>query len=69
MVNIILMEENKEHKSQAIVEVIDSGPLKITGNIRIKDLKRDAEDSPKEVLLCLCGKSRNQPYCDDSHKS
>ena len=68
MDNISCMEENKEHKSQAIIEVIDSGPLKITGNFLLKDLKRDTEDSPGEVWLCRCGKSGNKPYCDGSHK-
>lgn len=62
------MEENKEHKSQAVIEVTDFGPLKITGNFILKDLKRDTENSPGEVLLCLCGKSGTRPYCDDSHK-
>jgi CDGSH-type Zn-finger protein len=61
------MEEKKENKSQAIVEVLDSGPLKITGHFLIKDIKRDKEESPGEVLLCRCGKSGNKPYCDDSH--
>ena len=35
LVNLSDMEENKENKeniSQAIIEVIDFGPLKITGN-------------------------------------
>jgi len=68
MVNISTMEEKKQHKSQAIIEVIEYGPLKISGNILIKDMKRGTEDSPKEVWLCRCGKSDNKPYCDDSHK-
>jgi CDGSH-type Zn-finger protein len=62
------MEEKKEEKSQAIIEVIDFGPLKITGNFLLKDLKRDKEESPGEIKLCICGKSGNKPYCDDSHK-
>ena len=62
------MEEKKENKSQAIIEIMDSGPMKITGNFLIKDLKRDIEDAPGEVLLCLCRKSGNLPYCDESHK-
>ena len=62
------MEKKKENKSQAIIEIMDSGPMKITGNFLIKDLKRDIEDAPGEVLLCLCGKSGNLPYCDESHK-
>ena len=68
MDNISGMEENKEHKSQAIIEVIDLGPLKITGNFILKDLKRDTEDPKGEVFLCRCGKSGNKPYCDSSHK-
>jgi CDGSH-type Zn-finger protein len=62
------MEEKKEFKSQATVEVLDDGPIKITGNILLRDSKRDIMDSPAEVLLCTCGRSQNKPYCDDSHK-
>ena len=67
-VKISYMEEKKEEKSQAIIEVIDFGPLKITGNFLLKDLKRDKEESPGEIKLCICGKSGNKPYCDESHK-
>jgi CDGSH-type Zn-finger protein len=61
-------KENKENKSQAIIEIMDSGQMKITGNFLIKDMKRDTEDAPGEVVLCLCRKSGNLPYCDESHK-
>jgi CDGSH-type Zn-finger protein len=63
-----MMEEKKNNKPQAIIEVVESGPLKISGNIFINDMKRGKEDSPKEVLLCRCGRSENKPFCDDSHK-
>jgi CDGSH-type Zn-finger protein len=62
------MENKEEKKLQGIIEVIDFGPLKITGNFVIKDLKKNREDSPGEVYLCRCGKSENKPYCDESHK-
>jgi CDGSH-type Zn-finger protein len=62
------MEEKKETKSQAIVEVIDFGPLKVTGNFLLKDLQRNTEVRSSEILLCRCGKSNNKPFCDDSHK-
>ena len=62
------MKEENETESQAIIEVIDFGPLKITGNVIVKDLQRDKEDSSEEVWLCRCGKSGNKPYCDESHK-
>ena len=63
------MEDNKENKSQAIIEIVDFGPLKISGNFLLKDLKRGKEESPVEVKLCICGKSGNKPYCDESHKN
>ncbi len=62
------MEQNQDNKFQAAVEVTDFGPLKITGNFIIKDLKRDTEVSVSEVLLCRCGRSSNKPFCDDSHQ-
>ena len=62
------MTENKKKKPQATVEVIDFGPLKISGNFTLKDIARDKEESPGEILLCRCGRSGNKPYCDDSHK-
>lgn len=68
MANISDMEEKKENKSQAIIEVIDFGPLKITGNFLLKDLQRNKEESPGDIRLCRCGKSANKPYCDESHK-
>ena len=40
------MEEKNENKSQAVIEVIEFGPLKITGNFQLKDIKRDKEESP-----------------------
>ena len=64
-----MMEEEKIKKPQAIIEVIEFGPLKITGNFVLKDLKRDSESIPGEVWLCRCGKSGNKPVCDESHKT
>jgi CDGSH iron-sulfur domain-containing protein 3 len=63
------METNDYKKPLTIVEVIDGGPLKITGNIILKDLKKDITDNPVEISLCRCGRSGNKPYCDCSHKS
>jgi len=62
------MENVKEFKPQAVIEVTDEGPIKVTGNILITDAKKDIVDKTNEVLLCGCGRSANKPYCDDSHK-
>ncbi|MGD0581985.1 MAG: CDGSH iron-sulfur domain-containing protein [Bacteroidales bacterium] len=62
------MDENKELKPLAVIEVIDNGPIRITGNFLLSDSKRDIMDSPAEVFICRCGRSQNKPYCDESHK-
>jgi CDGSH-type Zn-finger protein len=62
------MEDNKERMNETVVEVIESGPLMISGNFILKDLKRDSETTPGEVWLCRCGKSADKPFCDGSHK-
>jgi hypothetical protein len=67
-VNFYMMEEKKKNKPQAIIEIVEFGPIKIKGNFIINDIKRGKEDSPKEILLCRCGRSGNKPFCDDSHK-
>ncbi len=61
------MEDDEKKESQAIVEIIDSGPIKIKGHVILKDLKRDLLKESDEVLLCRCGDSANKPFCDRSH--
>jgi CDGSH-type Zn-finger protein len=63
------MNNDNDNRSQVLVELIEEGPLKITGNFVFMDIKRLKESSPGEVLLCRCGKSLTKPYCDGSHKS
>jgi hypothetical protein len=62
------MDDKKENRTETVVEVIDSGPLRISGNFIIKDLKKGDESAPGEVWLCRCGRSANKPFCDESHK-
>jgi CDGSH-type Zn-finger protein len=63
------MEEKQKSRMIAEITVIDSGPLKITGNFILKDIKKNSESLPGEVWLCRCGKSGNKPFCDESHKN
>ena len=63
------METNDNDKASVIVEIIDGGPLKITGQILLKDQKKDISDNSVEVFLCRCGRSCNKPYCDGAHKN
>jgi hypothetical protein len=68
MITDSAMEEKKDFKPQAIVVVEDNGPIRITGNILLRDSKRDITDNPGEIFLCRCGRSQNKPFCDESHK-
>lgn len=61
------MDEQKENKFLVRIEITENGPMTIKGDFVIKDLKRDFEDAPGEIRLCLCGKTKNKPFCDDSH--
>jgi CDGSH-type Zn-finger protein len=46
-----------------------NGPLRITGNIVIKDGQgRDFGLGGRTTIsLCRCGLSQNKPFCDGSH--
>lgn len=61
------MEIEEKKSTDIVVEVVDGVKLKISGHIALKDLKRDITVNLEEVSICLCGRSRNKPYCDDSH--
>ncbi len=59
---------NGNKKEPVKVEMIDGGPIKITGNIILEDLKREIVVTGKQTIyLCTCGMSGNMPYCDESH--
>lgn len=54
----------------AIVKVIKEGPLKVTGNFIITNMDgTQLEKSGTDVFICRCGKSKNMPFCDGTHKS
>jgi len=54
----------------AEIKLTKGGPLKIEGNFDIIgiDGKPISTDYSKEAYLCTCGRSKNKPFCDDSHK-
>lgn len=58
-------------KVAAEIELKRKEPIKITGTFEIIgfDGKRLSSDFTEEVLLCACGRSKNKPFCDGTHKS
>ncbi|MCB0527732.1 MAG: (4Fe-4S)-binding protein [Saprospiraceae bacterium] len=51
-----------------IVEAIPNGPLKVHGNIRVKDAAGNETVRQKITSFCRCGHSQNKPFCDGSHR-
>jgi len=50
--------------------VKSNGSLKIEGDFEIVDIDGNVYglDGRDRVSLCLCGLSKNKPFCDSSHK-
>ena len=55
--------------SQTTVVPWPNGPLQVRGQVEIRDSQGTLFESATRVTLCRCGNSRNQPYCDLSHRS
>jgi uncharacterized Fe-S cluster protein YjdI/CDGSH-type Zn-finger protein len=45
-----------------------NGPLMVTGNVELRDSRGELFTSGARFTLCRCGASRNQPFCDLSHR-
>jgi CDGSH-type Zn-finger protein len=45
------------------------GPLLVRGPFRLEDQNGNAIETDRATIaLCRCGKSRQRPFCDGSHK-
>lgn len=45
-----------------------NGPLVVKGTVRVEARRGEVFASEHRVALCRCGTSRNQPFCDNSHR-
>jgi len=59
----------QEETTEIQIEVRPGGPLWVTGNVTIKHQDGTTERRERKTSLCRCGRSRNKPFCDSSHKS
>jgi len=49
------------------IQVAYNGPLFIRGDLEIDDAPQDVPGLKFRAALCRCGKSKNKPFCDNSH--
>lgn len=54
---------------QLTIVTMPNGPLRISGNITLKDGegKEFGLAGRTTISLCRCGHSENKPFCDGSH--
>lgn len=45
-----------------------NGPLMVRGTVEVRDAKGEVFTAGPRFTLCRCGASRNQPFCDLSHR-
>lgn len=51
------------------ITVLPNGPLKVEGDIEIKDGQGNVlvPKTKPDAYLCRCGHSANKPFCDGAH--
>lgn len=51
------------------ISVLNNGPLRVKGDITLKDANGEDYDlgGREAISLCRCGHSDNKPFCDGSH--
>lgn len=48
--------------------IANNGPIYLTGELQIDGATDETPGVATRVALCRCGKSKNKPYCDNSHE-
>ncbi len=53
------------------VQILDNGPLLITGVIQLEDGAgaEMTKDEGRPLAFCRCGATEEHPYCDGAHKN
>lgn len=53
----------------AEITVLNNGPLRVKGDVTVKDAAGNTYDlkGRDAISLCRCGHSENKPFCDGSH--
>lgn len=51
------------------IHVANDGPLYLQGDLDIAGASEDMHSVSRRAALCRCGKSKNKPFCDNSHQA
>ena len=51
----------------AVAIPIDNGPLLVMGDLRVLNPEGETITEAHRLTFCRCGRTKNQPFCDNSH--
>lgn len=61
--------EERVPEPVAEIMLIDKGPALVKGKFRLVNQDWKVIETAGNIALCRCGRSKNLPFCDGSHKS
>jgi CDGSH-type Zn-finger protein len=62
------MENENNHTNSPEVHIQRQGPIMLKGRFVFRESSGKVTEGEQEIYLCRCGGSKNQPFCDDTHK-
>lgn len=57
----------EQPRRPTVVVPIDDGPLLLLGDLHVRTPEGETITREFRLTLCRCGKTQNQPFCDNSH--
>jgi uncharacterized Fe-S cluster protein YjdI/CDGSH-type Zn-finger protein len=61
-------QRGEQPPAETVIVPWPNGPLVVKGNVRVETRRGEVFAHEHRVALCRCGTSRNQPFCDNSHR-
>jgi uncharacterized Fe-S cluster protein YjdI len=59
----------KAEPASVQIRMVKDGPLLVKGPAKITDTDGNMIQECDSMVLCRCGKTKNPPFCDGSHKN
>lgn len=61
-------DSEEKPSRQNTITIVPDGPLYLRGDIEIQNAEGETLLKDTRAAICRCGKSKNKPLCDNSHK-